>query len=235
MDRRFLLTTAGLFVALVCHGATVRLLADDAQVPAPAPPAAKPTAGSVPGQESEDRVEPLNPVRPRTAAESARVDALSWFATGRVLQGRGELQGAFNAYKRAVEKDPSVLAIYRQLIPLALHLNQLEDSIRWVQKASQLAPNDFEWLVQLAELQVRSEDLGGRDRQPRTGDQTAGARSQIDSFHRSQESVGAMVFGAAAFERRVARAGTGFRRRSRSAGIQAHSADSQSDSGKPEF
>lgn len=121
----------------------------------------RPAAGSIPGQEGEDIVQPLVPAKARTAKEQARVDALSWFATARILQGRGDLQGAYKSYKKALESDPEVLSIYRQVIPLALHLNQGADAYKWVQKATQLAPNDFEWWVQLAELQIRTDDLDG--------------------------------------------------------------------------
>lgn len=115
----------------------------------------------LPGQEFEDSIEPLTPARSRTAAEQARVDALSWFGAGRVMQARGELQGAYRAYRKAIERDPAALAVYRQAIPLALHLNQVEDAVGWVKKAVELAPEDYQWLVQLAELQIRSEDLNG--------------------------------------------------------------------------
>jgi len=131
---------------------------------AQASPATQPAVkvpGSIPGQEGDDLVEPLVPAKPRTAAEQARVDALAWFGTARVLQGRGDLQGAFDAYRKSVEQDPNIIAVYRQLIPLALHLNQPEVALQAVQRASELAPNDYEWLVQLAELQIRSENLGG--------------------------------------------------------------------------
>ena len=134
-----------------------------AQQNAPAAGEAKPavTPGSIRGQELEDVVEPLAPARPRTPAEQARVEALAWFGTARVLQGRGDLAGALDAYLKSIEKDPNVLAVYRQVIPLALHLNKAEIALQSVQKASELAPNDFEWLVQLAELQIRTENLAG--------------------------------------------------------------------------
>ena len=152
---------AVLWAGLISASAVVQ-----AQAPANPPPGGaegKPSVvpGSIRGQDLEDVIEPLTPARPRTPAEQARVDALAWFGTGRVLQGRGDLSGAFDAYVKSIEKDPNVLAVYRQVIPLALHLNKPEVALRSVEKATELAPNDYEWLVQLAELQVRTENLGG--------------------------------------------------------------------------
>jgi tetratricopeptide (TPR) repeat protein len=149
-----------LWAGLIGHAAVV-----EAQAPAnpPAGGEGKPavTPGSIRGQELEDVVEPLAPARPRTAAEQARVEALAWFGTARVLQGRADLPGALDAYLKSIEKDPNILAVYRQVIPLALHLNKPDVALQSVQKASELAPDDFEWLVQLAELQIRTENLGG--------------------------------------------------------------------------
>lgn len=130
------------------------------QAAPPATPAAPP-AVKIPGQELEDPIESLQPAEPRTAADAARVDALGWFATGRIFLGRGDLPAAYRSFQRAVEKDDGILAVYRQLIPLALQLNQADQAVKWVQRASELAPDDFEWLVQLAELQIRSENVGG--------------------------------------------------------------------------
>jgi tetratricopeptide (TPR) repeat protein len=155
----------GIWLVAVWAGLMGRSAVVEAQSPAnppggvPEKPAVVP--GSIRGQDLEDVIEPLAPARPRTPAEQARVEALAWFGTARVLQGRGDLPGALDAYLKSIEKDPQVLAVYRQVIPLALHLNKPEVALESVQKASELAPNDYEWLVQLAELQIRSENLGG--------------------------------------------------------------------------
>jgi len=151
---------------LVCGvlfaGGVTQVTAQEAN-PAQANPPAAPQSSSLPlpGQELEDAVEGLQPARPRTAADAARIDALGWFATGRIFLARGDLPAAYRSFQRAVEKDDGILALYRQLIPLALQLNQADQAVKWVQRASELAPEDFEWLVQLAELQIRSENVGG--------------------------------------------------------------------------
>ncbi|MFM8220689.1 MAG: tetratricopeptide repeat protein, partial [Planctomycetaceae bacterium] len=142
---------------MLCLGAGQALGQQEAP---PAGPAVTPPV-RIPGQELEDPIERLQPAEPRTAADAARIDALGWFATGRIFLGRGDLPAAYRSFQRAVEKDDGILAVYRQLIPLALQLNQADQAVKWVQRASELAPDDFEWLVQLTELQIRSENVVG--------------------------------------------------------------------------
>src|SRR5579872_3736073 len=52
-------------------------------------------------QELEDPVEPLEPKVRRTDSDNARIDALAWFAAGRILQDRQDFSGALSAYQKA--------------------------------------------------------------------------------------------------------------------------------------
>src|SRR4051812_34590741 len=64
-----------------------------------------PTVKKFQFQELEDPVEVLVPKKAPEASEEARLDAMAWFASGRILQHRGNYEGAFNAYRKAVERD----------------------------------------------------------------------------------------------------------------------------------
>lgn len=123
--------------------------------------AAKPAPGSLQIQELEDPVEPLVPRQPRTSEESARVDALAWFATGRILQHRGKFPAALEAYEKAVERDPTALGVYRALIPLAIDLRRNDDAVKWALKATELSPGDQQFLMQAAALLINREDVSG--------------------------------------------------------------------------
>jgi tetratricopeptide (TPR) repeat protein len=135
---------------------------------------AKP-AGSLRGlqfQEFEDPVEPLEPVHPRQASDEARIDSLAWFSTGRLLQHRGDFQGAFKAYQRAVERDPTAIPVYRVLIPLAIELRRKEDAIKWATRAVELNPGDRQFVTQAV---VLLDSIGNRAAAIRVLDQAAGA------------------------------------------------------------
>lgn len=122
---------------------------------------AKPAVRSLQFQELEDPVEFLVPKQPRTVSEEARMDALAWFATGRIRQHRGDLPGAMNAYRKAVERDPTAVAVYRVLIPLAIELRQTDEAAKWAAKAVELNPQDQQLLMQAAALLINREDLPG--------------------------------------------------------------------------
>ena len=54
----------------------------------------------------------------REVSDEARLDALAWFAAGRLMQNRGDSPGALRAYRKAIESDPTALAVYREAIEL---------------------------------------------------------------------------------------------------------------------
>lgn len=112
-------------------------------------------------QELEDPVPRLKPTRPRGAADEARLDALAWFGTGRMLQDRGDLTGAFRSYRRAIDADPTALAVYKVAIPLAIELRQVDIAARWATKAVELDPADQQMLLHAANLLINRDDLPG--------------------------------------------------------------------------
>lgn len=130
--------------------------------PAPGNPAAKTGATkTVPSDDFDEPAAPLEPKTPRTAAEQGRVDALAHYAAGRILEARNDLQGALNAYKKAIERDPNAVIVYRAMIPLAFSLNQTDDAVKWALKAVELDPSDYQLLRQLGAHQASQGDLVG--------------------------------------------------------------------------
>jgi tetratricopeptide (TPR) repeat protein len=122
---------------------------------------ARPSARKFQFQELEDPVETLVPREQRTASEEARIDALAWFAAGRIRQHRGDFPGALDAYQKAIERDPMAVAVYRVLIPLAIELRRNDDAAKWAAKAVELIPGDQQLLMQAAALLINRDDLPG--------------------------------------------------------------------------
>jgi tetratricopeptide (TPR) repeat protein len=115
-------------------------------------------------QELEDPVAPLKPVRARTPEEQKRIDAVSWYTAGRVLETRGESQAALNAYRKAAELDPQALVVLRALISLTRQLNLGEETAQWALKALELDPSDYQLLQGAVDHLVRQGDLSGATR-----------------------------------------------------------------------
>lgn len=123
-----------------------------------APPVNKP--GSLQFQELDDVVEPLEPVKSRTTAEQAQLEGRAWYATGKILEEH-DPQAALSAYKKAIERDPQAVAVYKALVPLAIALNLTEDGYHWASKAVELDPSDFELLRKLGKWHYAKSDIPG--------------------------------------------------------------------------
>ena len=117
--------------------------ADSKEAPAKDTPAGT-TGKPLQFQENEDPIQPLTPVKPRSAEEATRVTARAWYGTGRVLETKSDFQGALNAYKKAAELDPRSVVVYRQLMQLSFTLNQPDEAVKYALKAVELDPNDYE-------------------------------------------------------------------------------------------
>jgi len=124
-------------------------------------------------QELEDPVEPLEPKVRRTDSDNARIDALAWFAAGRILQDRQDFSGALSAYQKAVERDPTAIPVYRVLIPLAIELRRADVAVRWAVKAVERNPADQQFVLQAVALLADS--LGDQQGAIRILEQAANA------------------------------------------------------------
>ena len=101
-------------------------------------------------QENDDPSFPLKPTQPLSAAKQTRNDALSWFMAGRLLETRNEPAKALVAYRKAVAIDPTVIEVYRHLVPLEFRLDDVGAAVRSAAKAVELDPNEYELLQMLA-------------------------------------------------------------------------------------
>lgn len=101
-------------------------------------------------QETDEPALPLHPVKPLTAADQLRNDAVSWFMAGRILETRNELRRAVSAYRKAVAIDPKAMEVYRRLVPLEFQLNDVESAVQSATKAVEVDPQDFELWQMLA-------------------------------------------------------------------------------------
>lgn len=126
---------------LPCLAGGISVAADDTLPAAP--------GKSVKIQEFDDPATPLIPSKLRSADEQKRIDAVSWFASGRVLETRNQFPNALHAYQEALKHDPRAVAVYRVIIPLAFGLNKTEDAVRWALEAVKLDPNDYQLLRRL--------------------------------------------------------------------------------------
>ncbi len=133
-------------------------------------------------QEFEDPVEVLVPRQSRPASDDVRLDALAWFADGRILQHRGNFTGALAAYRRAVERDPTAAAVYRVLVPLAIELRRLDEATKWATRGAEVNPGDHQLVTQAVLLLDRLGDQPGAIRILNQAAKVAGA-DQHSAFY----------------------------------------------------
>jgi tetratricopeptide (TPR) repeat protein len=95
-------------------------------------------------QEADDVIVPLVPKTPRTPADQNKLEAMTRFAKGRLLEQRGQAKEALEEYFKAAELDPEAIEIYRSLVPLAIELDRVDDAMRYAIKAAELDPDDFD-------------------------------------------------------------------------------------------
>jgi tetratricopeptide (TPR) repeat protein len=110
-------------------------------------------------QEADDVLRPLTPVKPRTPTMQNRVQALSHYTTGQLLQQRGQSKEALEQYFKAVELDPEAVDIYRALVPLAIELDRVDEAIQYAVKAAELDPNDYELQHNIGVQFARQQDF----------------------------------------------------------------------------
>lgn len=116
-------------------------------------------APQIPVQPGDDPPTILIPVKPRTAEEQNRVEALAHYATGRLQESRGQSKEALQSYMKAVELDPQAVEIYRALVPLAMQLDQTDKAIELAKKAVELDPSDYELQLQIGLQFARLQDF----------------------------------------------------------------------------
>jgi tetratricopeptide (TPR) repeat protein len=118
------------------------------------------TAGpSLKFQDADDIVTPLTPLKPRTPEIQNRVEAMTRFATGRLLEQRGQSKEALEQYFKAVELDPEAVEVYRALVPLAIELDRVDEAMRYAVKAAELDPDDYELQLRIGAQFAAQQDF----------------------------------------------------------------------------
>lgn len=118
----------------------------------PAKPVAKTPALRL--QIGDDVAEPIDPIRKRTEKDEQRLDAMGWFGLAQLRESRGDFRAALDAYRKAIELDPTRVPIYRGLVPLAFSLNETDEGLKYALKLVDLDPGDASLMQQLARVLV---------------------------------------------------------------------------------
>jgi len=129
---------------------------------APPPPLPTDTDGK-PGfqrQVTDDPARPLDPKRLKSKEPgSARSLARAWYMTGRYRIAKGDFKGGLAAFEQAVKQDSRQVAIYREMLQIALRLNRVDDAVGYAQKAVSLNPDDYQLLRWLSRQMIRQQKL----------------------------------------------------------------------------
>mgnify|MGYP002850269887 CR=1 FL=1 len=130
---------------------------------APPPPPLPSDVGKRPGfrqQLTDDPARPLDSGRLKNAKSgSGRAMARAWYMTGRYRIAKGDFKGGLSAFEKAVKQDPQQVAIYREMLQVALRLNRVDDAVRYAQKAVSLNPDDYQLLRWLSRQMIRQQKL----------------------------------------------------------------------------
>ena len=98
----------------------------------------------------DDPVQPLFPQSHRSDAEQDRLEAISLFAAGRMMEHSRDYPGALRMYQRAFRFDESSVTVLREIVPLAFSLNRADEALRYAVKLAEKDSSDAALLRRLA-------------------------------------------------------------------------------------
>tara|TARA_B100000029_G_scaffold264857_1_gene261033 strand:+ start:35 stop:2311 length:2277 start_codon:yes stop_codon:yes gene_type:complete len=111
-------------------------------------------------QVTDDPAVPLDPNRLKKAtASSGRAMSRAWYMTGRYRIAKGDFKGGLEAFKKAVGHDEKQVAIYREMLQVALRLNRVDEAVGYAQKAVSLNPDDYQLLRWLSRQMISRQKL----------------------------------------------------------------------------
>ncbi|GIX05116.1 MAG: hypothetical protein KatS3mg114_0985 [Planctomycetaceae bacterium] len=131
----------------------------DESATSPAPVSASQPSATFQTQPADDALTPLVPRTPRSPEVQNKLEAVTWYALGRLRETRRDLAGAFKAYRKAAELDPSSSHILRALVPLALQQDDSEEALRWALKALEHDADDYELLLRVGVMFAQKRDF----------------------------------------------------------------------------
>lgn len=99
--------------------------------------------------DGQDPPEPFVPLRPRTADDRRRIEALRDFATARALSDQGKLPEAIDLLEKALKDEPDSVAILRRLSRLSYARTKIDQAVAYARRVLELEPGDTETLTLL--------------------------------------------------------------------------------------
>src|ERR1700736_619225 len=120
--------------------------------------------GSLPGTFDREAVEPFVPLKPRTAEDQARIDALRYYCAARALEDQGSYSEAIRLLERANEKTPGSVAILRRLSRLSFGTGRTVPALNYSRQVLEADPSDTATLHRLVTyLAERKGDTAGAE------------------------------------------------------------------------
>ncbi|MBY0586564.1 tetratricopeptide repeat protein [bacterium] len=101
-----------------------------------------------------DPLEPFVPAKPIDDAEKAKVEAKKFFVLGVSQLDQRNVLAAKRSFEKALSLDPDNVAVLKELVPLALQLNDVAAGMKYCERAVALDPKDFRLLHLLAGRQA---------------------------------------------------------------------------------
>ena len=98
------------------------------------------------------------PLKPRSAADQKRLEALKQFCIGVILENRRDRASAIKAYQQALQNDAQSVTIHKSLIRLCIATGRTNLAKEYLNKAIALDPEDYEMLDQLGQYMLEQGD-----------------------------------------------------------------------------
>ncbi|MCA9074517.1 MAG: tetratricopeptide repeat protein [Planctomycetaceae bacterium] len=109
-------------------------------------------------QVADDPAEPFVPKVPTPDAEKARQQAMTWYMTGQLREGRNDFKGALEAYRRAIEVAPAEIKPYQSLVTISYTENDRESAKKYALQAAEQSREGIPLARGLANLLVRASE-----------------------------------------------------------------------------
>ncbi|MEZ6050502.1 MAG: tetratricopeptide repeat protein [Planctomycetaceae bacterium] len=133
----------------------------------PAPPVAQPSphTNSSPivvdvQQVEEQPAEPFEPKVPLTDEQQSQRQAVTWFMTGQLREGKNDFAGALEAYRKAIEIAPGEIKPYQSLVTITFAQGDREGATKYALQAAQHSREGIPLARGLANLLVRANETG---------------------------------------------------------------------------
>ena len=111
-------------------------------------------------QVADDPAEPFVPKVPSTDAEQARKQAMTWYMTGQLREGRNDFDGALEAYRQAIDVAPAEMKPYQSLVTIAFAQNDRDEAKKYALQAAEQSREGIPLTRGLANLLVRQSETG---------------------------------------------------------------------------